>query len=164
MGVGPLPKKCNANSVTRVKGTPIYFETCPTPIYSLLTICHRPQLPRRGKGVLFHRPRDLKRRGFSRMPPTSFSYKFTWPHARIGLDDSRYMKAASRQRRFEPYVMLHHTLRHVYAHTVHMYMCMYAYTRIYVHLYTICAYINLHMCTHTHTHTYMTVCLFVYIS
>ena len=39
MGVGPMPKKsvtsihCSANSVTRVNGTPIYFETCPTPIY-----------------------------------------------------------------------------------------------------------------------------------
>ena len=44
MGMGPLPKQCatsiycNANSVTRVNGTPIYFETCPTPIYLLLTI------------------------------------------------------------------------------------------------------------------------------
>ena len=45
MGVGPLPNErvtsichCSANSVTRVNGTPISFETCPTPIYSLLTV------------------------------------------------------------------------------------------------------------------------------
>ena len=41
--MGPLPTKhvtsiyCNANSVTRVNGTPIYFETCPTSIYTLVT-------------------------------------------------------------------------------------------------------------------------------